>query len=101
RSRGVEMLPQVVRNVTALPGRSERLGVSGAISGPRCSRGRRCSEDCRLELPDGVVLEGAVPDLIVLDRERLGGTKHGVADDVRGAGDGQIRLPTILRVLPV
>src|SRR2546426_5476013 len=40
-------------------------------------------------LPDGVVLEGAVPDLVVLDHERGASAKHGVADDVRRTGDPQ------------
>src|SRR5437016_2161340 len=64
------------------------------------ARGRRSAENWSSELPDGVVLEGAVPDLIVLDRERHGGAKHGVADDVRGAGDRQRRVASLERVVP-
>src|SRR5438094_1604532 len=64
------------------------------------ARGRRCAGNWCSELPDGVVLEGAVPDLIVLDRERHGGAKHGVADDVRGAGARQRCVASLERVVP-
>src|SRR2546427_8470650 len=60
----------------ALEARTRAAPAGGDARG-----GRRSAESWCSELPDGVVLEGAVPDLIVLDRERHGGAKHGVADD--------------------
>src|SRR5436190_7889005 len=61
--------------------------------------GRRSAENWSSELPDGVVLEGAVPDLIVLDRERHGGAKHGVARDDRRQAFPVVRASKMTRGL--
>src|SRR5262249_62145608 len=80
-----------------LPGRSERWGYRGPFRAPDVHRGRRSAGSWSSELPHGAVLEGAVPDLIVLDRERHGGATHVVADDVRGAGAGRRHVSTLDR----